>query len=212
MASSQSKSAKTAHMIKVILLGEGGVGKSSLMNVYVNSKFDTKPFQTIGVEFLIKDIMVDRQQFTLQIWDTAGQERFRSLRTPFYRGADCCLLTFSVTDRKSFRNIEQWQKEFLFYANIPERDTERFPFIVLGNKIDVAEREVSAEEAKDWCDAHGLPYYETSAKNSTNVDVAFEAVARRVQELDRNVDVAGLSKVDAVDLSKQQANKSSSCC
>lgn len=212
MASSRPKGVKTNHMVKVILLGDGGVGKSSLMNVYVNNKFDTQAYHTIGVEFLIKDVTVDRQQYTLQIWDTAGQERFKSLRTPFYRGADCCLLTFSVVDRKSFRNVDLWQKEFLFYANIPEADAERFPFIVLGNKIDVPEREVTTEEAQEWCEAHGLPYYETSAKNSTNVDLAFEAVARRLQELDGQQINAKNTPVGTVVLTNKHESNGSSCC
>jgi small GTP-binding protein len=77
---------------------QGGVGKSSLMNRYVNNTFDAQSFHTIGVEFLNKDITIDDEAFTMQIWDTAGQERFKSLRTPFYRGSDCCMLTFDVND------------------------------------------------------------------------------------------------------------------
>lgn len=127
-------------LLKVILLGDGGVGKSSLMNRYVTNKFDSQAFHTIGVEFLNRDLEVDGRFVTLQIWDTAGQERFKSLRTPFYRGADCCLLTFSVDDRQSFENLSNWQKEFIYYADV--KDPEHFPFVVLGNKIDKLERQV----------------------------------------------------------------------
>lgn len=98
-------------MLKVVLLGDGGVGKSSLMNVYVMGKFAAESFHTIGVEFLIKELVVDGEKVALQIWDTAGQERYRSLRTPFYRGSDCCILTFAVDDLNSFNNLAMWQRE-----------------------------------------------------------------------------------------------------
>ena len=101
-------------MLMVVLLGDGGVGKSSLMNRFVSNKFDSQSFHTIGVEFLNKEVMVDGETYTLQIWDTAGQERFKSLRTPFYRGADVCLLTFGVDDLQSFKNLGMWRKEFLY--------------------------------------------------------------------------------------------------
>ncbi|XP_051999177.1 ras-related protein Rab-9A-like [Xyrauchen texanus] len=165
--------------LKVILLGDGGIGKSSLMNCYVTNKFDSHLFHTIGVEFLNKDLGVDGRTVTLQIWDTAGQERFRSLRTPFYRGSDCCLLTFSVDDSQSFHNLVNWKKEFIYYAGIKEPDT--FPFVVLGNKVDVPERQVTSEEAQEWCRENGdFPYFETSAKDASNVAVAFEEAVRRV--------------------------------
>ncbi|KAM6427055.1 ras-related protein Rab-9B [Liasis olivaceus] len=195
-------------LLKVILLGDGGVGKSSLMNRYVTHKFDSQAFHTIGVEFLNQDLEVDGRFVTLQIWDTAGQERFKSLRTPFYRGADCCLLTFSVDDRQSFENLGHWQEEFARYASV--RDPERFPFVVLGNKVDKAERQVAAEEARAWCLERGdYPYLETSAKDDTNVAVAFEEAVRQVLAVEEQPEHCVSSRT--VDL-HPGAKPGSSCC
>uniref|UniRef100_A0A673J131 small monomeric GTPase n=1 Tax=Sinocyclocheilus rhinocerous TaxID=307959 RepID=A0A673J131_9TELE len=184
-------------LLKVILLGDGGVGKSSLMNRYVSSKFDSHLFHTIGVEFLNRELEVDGHTVTLQIWDTAGQERFRSLRTPFYRGSDCCLLTFSVDDNQSFLNLNNWKKEFAYYADV--RDPEKFPFVVLGNKVDVTEHQVPMEEAQRWCQENGgYPYFETSAKDATNVSAAFEEAVRRVLSSEDRTE--HLLPTDTVDL------------
>jgi len=116
-----------------VILGDGGVGKSCLMNRFVSNHFDEHSFHTIGVEFLNKDIEINGEAYTLQIWDTAGQERFKTLRTPFYRGSDICLLTYAVDDKTSFRNLALWRSEFLKYADVQEGST--FPFIVVGNKV-----------------------------------------------------------------------------
>ncbi|PKU31928.1 ras-related protein rab-9b [Limosa lapponica baueri] len=195
-------------LLKVILLGDGGVGKSSLMNRYVTNKFDSQAFHTIGVEFLNRDLEVDGRFVTLQIWDTAGQERFKSLRTPFYRGADCCLLTFSVDDRQSFENLSNWQKEFVYYADV--KDPEHFPFVVLGNKIDKLERQVSTEEAQAWCMENGnYPYLETSAKDDTNVAVAFEEAVRQVLAVEEQLEHCMLGHT--IDL-HTSSKSGSSCC
>lgn len=79
-------------LLKVIILGDSGVGKTSLMNQYVNKKFSNQYKATIGADFLTKEVIVDDRIVTMQIWDTAGQERFQSLGVAFYRGADCCVL------------------------------------------------------------------------------------------------------------------------
>ncbi|KAM6353393.1 LOW QUALITY PROTEIN: ras-related protein Rab-9B [Alca torda] len=198
-------------LLKVILLGDGGVGKI-LMNRYVTNKFDSQAFHTIGVEFLNRDLEVDGRFVTLQIWDTAGQERFKSLH-PFYRGADCCLLTFSVDDRQSF-DLSNWQKEFVYYADV--KDPEHFhltlntSFVVLGNKIDKLERQVSTEEAQAWCMENGnYPYLETSAKDDTNVAVAFEEAVRQVLAVEEQLEHCMLGHT--IDL-HSSSKSGSSCC
>lgn len=196
--------------LKVVLLGDGGVGKSSLIQRFVSNKFDPSLFHTIGVEFLNKDLEVEGDRYTLQIWDTAGQERFKSLRTPFYRGTDCCLLTFAIDDAQSFQNIAMWRKEFLYYADV--KDPDNFPFVVLGNKSDlVAERKIGQDEAKLWCNQNGkLPYFETSAKDAVNVDLAFAAAIHRVEAMNQGGPVKRQQDY-SVDL-KSPSSHSRGCC
>jgi Ras-related protein Rab-7A len=85
--------------------------------------------------------MVDDRLVTMQIWDTAGQERFQSLGVAFYRGADCCVLVYDVTAPTTFKSLDSWRDEFLIQAS--PRDPDRFPFVVLGNKVDLENRAVS---------------------------------------------------------------------
>jgi small GTP-binding protein len=183
------------------------------MNRFVSGKFDSQSFHTIGVEFLNKDVTLDGETYTLQIWDTAGQERFKSLRTPFYRGSDLCLLVYSVDDVKSFTNLSMWKKEFLYYADV--RDQEHFPFILLGNKVDVGDRAVQQEEADSWCRKNGgVPYFETSAKDATNVNEAFIAAVNRLKHLEQQskVNRSGFTATGGVNLANVKKDKNSGCC
>ena len=109
------------------------VGKTSLMNQYVNRKFSKQYKATIGADFLTKEVQVDDRLVTMQIWDTAGQERFQSLGVAFYRGADCCVLVHDVNTAKTFENLENWRDEFLIQAS--PNDPDNFPFVVLGEYI-----------------------------------------------------------------------------
>jgi len=131
-------------LLKVIILGDSGVGKTSLMNQYVNRKFSNQYKATIGADFLTKEVMVDDRLVTMQIWDTAGQERFQSLGVAFYRGADCCVLVFDVNVAKTFENLDSWRDEFLIQAQ--PRDADNFPFVVLGNKIDLENQRVVSQK------------------------------------------------------------------
>nr|CAD7445923.1 unnamed protein product [Timema bartmani]CAD7458119.1 unnamed protein product [Timema tahoe]CAD7588168.1 unnamed protein product [Timema genevievae] len=198
-------------LLKVVILGDGGVGKSCLMNRFVSNHFDEHSFHTIGVEFLNKDIEINGEMYTLQIWDTAGQERFKSLRTPFYRGSDICLLTYAVDDRASFRNLALWRNEFLYYADVKEGPS--FPFLVVGNKVDMSpdQHEVSVDEARAWCQENGAPpHVETSAKDATNVEEAFSLAVQSWAKLEAKLDRPYVG--DTVDLRRQQPEQRSSCC
>lgn len=177
-------------LLKIVILGDGGVGKSCLMSRFISNHFDDHSFHTIGVEFMNKTIEVGGTPYTLQVWDTAGQERFKSLRTPFYRGSDICVLAYAIDDRSSFHNVKMWLNEFLHYAGV-KNGIEKFPFVVVGNKSDVSskDREVSHDQLKHWCDENKIcTFIETSAKNDNNVVEAFSMAVQRWVELEQKAE------------------------
>ncbi|KAK9678699.1 hypothetical protein RND81_11G227900 [Saponaria officinalis] len=166
-------------LLKVIVLGNSGVGKTSLINRYVHQKFNQQFKPTIGADFVTRELQVEGKLVSLQIWDTAGQERFHSLGPAFFRGADSCVLVYDVNVQGTFDALQAWRDDFIKQTDIS--DPARFPFVVIGNKIDVdggASRAVSNKRAKEWCTSIGdVPYFETSALENQNVDEAFSAIA-----------------------------------
>ena len=164
-------STQKKQLLKVIILGDSGVGKTCLLNQYVNKKWDTRYKATIGADFMTKDIDVNGQDVTFQLWDTAGQERFQSLGAAFYRGADAFVLVFDVTMQESFQHISGWREEFMMQAG-------NKPCVLLGNKCDLeTKRQVPERTARQWCQQDNITYFETSAKESTNVNDAFKLIA-----------------------------------
>ncbi|NXC41357.1 RAB7B protein, partial [Penelope pileata] len=160
--------------LKIIIIGALGVGKTSLLHQYVHKTFYEDYRTTLGASILTKVIAVDNTPLKLQIWDTGGQERFRSMVSTFYKGCDGCMLAFDVTDRESFEALDNWRDDFL--EKVIPRDHD-FPMVVLGNKIDICDRQVSKEIASAWCKEKDIPYFEVSAKNNINVAQAFETLA-----------------------------------
>jgi len=194
-------------LLKVIILGDSGVGKTSLMNQYVNRKFSNQYKATIGADFLTKEIMVEDRLVTMQIWDTAGQERFQSLGVAFYRGADSCVLCYDVNVAKTFDNLDSWRDEFLIEAG--PRDPDNFPFVVLGNKIDMDSRVVAQKRALAWCQAKGnIPYFETSAKEAINVEQAFQVIAQNALKQEAEEDIY---LPDTIDVNDNKAAAQSGC-
>ncbi|KAH8333955.1 ras-related protein Rab-9A [Drosophila kikkawai] len=189
-------------LLKVVILGDGGVGKSALLTRFVSNRYEENNFHTIGVEFMNKDIVVEGERYTLQIWDTAGQERFRALRTPFYRGSDICLLCYALDDRDSLNGLDLWRNEFLNYADV---DPEKFPFIVVGNKNDIPpqKRQVSYERVQQWCaDQKIASHIETSSKAATNVTDAFILGLRQWRHMECVAEAELRQQGDTIDLTR----------
>ena len=170
---------KKKSFLKIVIIGDSSVGKTTLLQQYLNGKVTGNAKPTIGADFSKKETLIDNQVVTLQIWDTAGQEKFQSLGYAFYRGADCCVLVYDITNRKTYENLTKWKQGFI--DNAAPDEPKSFPFVVLGNKIDKeSERKVDSREGKEWCDANnGIPFYETSAKEGISVEQAFQEIARK---------------------------------
>ncbi len=169
-------------LLKVIVLGDSGVGKTSLMSRFVNNSFSKSYKATVGADFATREVKVGQTRCTLQIWDTAGQERFQSLGLKFYRGADACILVYDITNPRSFDKLTYWCDEFKMQACTD--DPETFPFVIVGNKTDrAADRAVSKAAAENWCREMGytepLSHFEASAATGDGVCEAFECAAQQ---------------------------------
>ncbi|KAH7842233.1 hypothetical protein Vadar_002976 [Vaccinium darrowii] len=164
---------------KILLIGDSGVGKSSLLVSFVsNSVQDLAP--TIGVDFKIKLLTVGGKRLKLTIWDTAGQERFRTLTSSYYRGAQGIILVYDVTRRDTFTNLSDvWAKEVDLYST--NQDCVK---MLVGNKVDrESERVVSREEGIALAMEHGCLFLECSAKTRENVEQCFEELALKIMEV-----------------------------
>jgi len=171
------------NLYKVVLLGESGVGKTALLDRFVNRRFTNHYKSTIGADFLTQELEIENKLVTLQIWDTAGCERFNSLGKVFYRGADCCILVVDITRMKTLKALDFWRNEFLLHAEVG--DEPKFPFLVIGNRLDLEnERQISRDDVVMWCQKNKVPQYiETSAKTGQNVETAFRLAATEVLKL-----------------------------
>ena len=150
--------------LKLITIGEAGVGKTALTMRYANETFDMHEM-TIGVDFAIKRM---NDGGKIQIWDTAGQEAFRSISRSYYRGAHGCLIVFSLNDLRSFHKVQSWYEDF-------REINEDALCVLVGTKSEL-QRKVQDVQIKELCESLNLEYFETSAKCNTNVSSAFDSI------------------------------------
>eukprot|EP00227_Mantoniella_beaufortii_P013772 CAMPEP_0197581608 /NCGR_PEP_ID=MMETSP1326-20131121/5075_1 /TAXON_ID=1155430 /ORGANISM="Genus nov. species nov., Strain RCC2288" /LENGTH=175 /DNA_ID=CAMNT_0043145543 /DNA_START=284 /DNA_END=807 /DNA_ORIENTATION=- len=164
-----------APQFKVVLLGEGRVGKTSLLLRYVNDIFSETQPATIQASYLTKRITVDGSSAQLNIWDTAGQERFHALGPIYYRDADAALLVFDITDVDSFTRVKNWVKELRKMAG------KDIVLVLAGNKIDMERnRQVTNEDAEAYSASVDAQLFSTSAKLNRGVEQAFLNIAKRL--------------------------------
>eukprot|EP00010_Vexillifera_abyssalis_P004402 CAMPEP_0201553144 /NCGR_PEP_ID=MMETSP0173_2-20130828/19469_1 /ASSEMBLY_ACC=CAM_ASM_000268 /TAXON_ID=218659 /ORGANISM="Vexillifera sp., Strain DIVA3 564/2" /LENGTH=225 /DNA_ID=CAMNT_0047963761 /DNA_START=68 /DNA_END=742 /DNA_ORIENTATION=+ len=165
-------------LFKFILIGDSGVGKSSILLQFTDDYFAEKHSSTIGVDFKIRTIELDGKRIKLNIWDTAGQERFRTVAHAYFRGAHGIILVYDITRKESFLNLDHWFNEVAQYA-----PSNCFKMMV-GNKCDIeAEREVDFASAKQFAEDKGVFFLETSAKNNHNIREAFTILSKEIKSV-----------------------------
>ncbi len=177
-------------MFKVLLCGDGGVGKTSLRRTYLGRGFEKDYIATIGADFATTDIeLTNGQKCSFTIWDIAGQQIFEHIRPTFYSGASGACILYDVTRPKTHKNVHNWLLEFMLFCNL-----EFFPVVILANKIDLRKElfTVSTLEGEELAKGISMKYYkgnwtvpfvETSAKTGDNVKRAFKTLADSVVEL-----------------------------
>ncbi|KAJ1509200.1 GTP-binding protein [Coelomomyces lativittatus] len=197
------------YLIKLLLIGDSGVGKSCLLLRFSDDSFTPSFITTIGIDFKIRTIELDGKRIKLQIWDTAGQERFRTITTAYYRGAMGILLVYDVTDERSFNNIRNWMR------NIKENASEDVKTILVGNKCDVLDKKViTKERGQELANGYNIKFIETSAKSNIGVEEAFISLGREIKKRLNDDQVSPKDEKKDIVLSPN-SNKptgSSGCC
>ncbi|GAB5373367.1 hypothetical protein AAMO2058_001745000 [Amorphochlora amoebiformis] len=199
-----------AHLIKLVLIGDSGVGKTSLLSRFVDNEFSDHYFSTIGVDFKARRMRIGDSKVKVQIWDTAGQERFRTITSSYYRGAKGIMVVYNVADKLSFENANSWLVEAGKYA-----DPSTIKLLV-GNKADLpaSKRKVSYEEAQEFSEKYNLAWIETSARAGTNVEKAFEILCGQILKA-QGTEPSSLGSPDGTAVKLKQENKSlkrQRCC
>ncbi|WRX11075.1 Small GTPase - like 10 [Theobroma cacao] len=195
------------YLFKLLLIGDSGVGKSCLLLRFADDSYIESYISTIGVDFKIRTVEQDGKTIKLQIWDTAGQERFRTITSSYYRGAHGIIIVYDVTDQESFNNVKQWLNEIDRYAS------DNVNKLLVGNKCDLtANKVVSSETAKAFADEVGIPFMETSAKDATNVEQAFMAMAASIKDRMASQPAMNNAKPPTVQIRGQPVAQKSGCC
>ena len=160
--------AKEEYKFKVVVVGDSGVGKTNLIHRFVNNTFNKDSKATVGVEFLSKTFIINKEIFKIEIWDTAGQERYKAITAAYYKGAMGAMIVYDVTNQNSFDNVNRWSSE------IREKASKNINLIMIGNKIDLKDNiAVNSEMSQEKAKSLNMAVMETSALDSSNVQEAF---------------------------------------
>ena len=182
MSKKNVKEPQQEKTVSILTVGETQVGKTSLILRFIDRVFyyDTKT--TIGVDFKVKRINLLNKNVLVKIWDSAGQERFKTVTRQYYKNAEGVMLIYDVTSQKSFSMIEEW------FKSIIENKRKGAEVILIGNKKDMVNRVISAEQGESLAKKFEIKYYETSALSGENVDQVFEELAENILKIKLNTE------------------------
>ena len=196
---------------QILLIGDSLVGKTCLIQRYVNGTFKDDYITTVGLDYHTKLEIINNLNVSVKLWDTAGQERFKALTPSFFRNAEGVVIAYDVTNSESFDNLKFWIssiKTNLFEKNI------FIPIIIIGNKIDLEDmREISKDVASTFAKENKFKYFETSAKTGEGVDEAFRDLINQVlANLDKNEEGTIERKSIKIEENKDNKQKKKGCC
>jgi len=195
------------HLFKLLIIGDAGVGKSSILVRFADNIFTPSYITTIGVDFKIRTIELGGEKIKLQIWDTAGQERFRTITATYYRGANGVLVVFDLSEPATFVSVKKWLQEIANHC-------DEVPRVLVGNKLDAPNRVVEQQDAETFANSQNIKYFETSAKSGVGVEEMFteitkQALTLKKQDQQQNAQSNGAARVD---LNAKGAKDKKKCC
>ena len=195
---------------QLLIVGDSTVGKTSILLRFAQDKFNPNYLATVGIGFFTKDVIIEKKKIHVKMWDTAGQERYKSLTAGFFRNGQGILIVYDVKNEHSFENLKYWiesiQNNATHIKNIPK--------IIIGNKIDIKDREISKEKAEEFANNYNCKYFEVSAKTGEGIDVALKYLIKKVLEyIDKE---EGVIRKESITIKKSDNNNDKkdkkSCC
>ena len=186
------------YLLKVVFVGDAGVGKTQIKSKYMKDIFDNAYNLTIGIDFAEKVVKIDNKKIKLQLWDTAGDERFRSITQTYYKIAHLIVFVYAIDNENSFNNIQNWVKDV---RNI----NENAKFLLVGNKCDLEDkRQVSTDEAKKYAKDNEINFIEVSAKEGTNIEKMFNSIIQELLEDMEKEEISYYNKYNNTNNSEQK--------
>jgi len=195
-------------VLPLMLLGDGQVGKTSLILRLTGNLFNDSQLTTVGKESYIYQVNLHGYDLRMKIWDTAGQERFRSMSVQVIKTSDAIILVYAVNDKNSFNNLDMWISKLNEVSDLSKK-----PIIIIGNKCEIAkeEREISYEEGKKYAEGKGYNFYETSAKTGEKVEEAFNDIFNQLYNCFEG-EITGKTKFNQGLALGEEKQKKKKCC
>ena len=199
------------YKLKIIVVGDSGVGKTNLINRFASDKFDTNSKATIGVEFVYKTLKINKEVIKVEVWDTAGQERYRAITSSYYKGAKGAIIVYDITNEDSFNNVESWMNE------VTKKGKTDMQFLLVGNKKDlINDRKVTEQKGIDKAKELNMNLFEASALEKTNVNEAFNYLVKEIYlniRKEKNINTNNDEKIgqSGITLNTNKKNKKKCC-
>ena len=195
-------------VLPLMLLGDGQVGKTSLILRLTGNEFNDSQLTTVGKESYIQQVTLHGYELKMKIWDTAGQERFKSMSVQVIKNSDAVILVYAIDDLNSFKDLDHWLTKLNETSDLTKK-----PIIIVGNKADVEndKRQVTYEEGKNYAESKGYKFYETSAKTGQNIKEAFDDIFEQLFITFKG-EITGETQVNEGIQIKKKSKGKSGCC